>query len=260
MLFRYVRYIKYFLFAGHRRGHGIHSPFIFDLINKVFRNKRESEIVLSIEEVRKRLEADSSIINIFDRGAGSKRLKGDRRRISDIARYSSVPKKYGILLYNLAEEFGKEGIIELGTALGISTLYLAYGSPGSIVYTIEGSGEIAQLAGKIFETEGMKNIRLYEGTFEDTLPAVINSGVKPGLVFIDGNHRKEPVLNYFRMIESIAGDETVLVFDDINYSVEMHDAWQEIKRHKRVSATVDLYRMGLVFFREGITHNNYIVR
>jgi predicted O-methyltransferase YrrM len=252
--------MRYFLFSGHKRGHGIHSPFVFDLVNKVFRNKRDSDIVLNIEKVRKRLKADRSLINVVDRGAGSKKLKGDRRRVSDVARHSSVPKKYGVLLCNLASEFGRNGIIELGTGFGISTLYLACGSPGSIVYTLEGSGEIAQMAAKTFEAEGITNIHLYEGTFEEMLPVVINSGVKPGMIFIDGNHRKEPVLNYFRMIESVAGNETVFVFDDIYYSDEMYKAWQEIKKQKRVSVTVDLYRMGLVFFREGIAHNDYIIR
>ena len=260
MYLRLTKNIKYFLSAGHRRGHGIHSPFVFDLITRVIRNKRDPVVVLNIEKARKRLKADSRIINVTDYGAGSKKFSGDKRKVSDIARYSAVSRKYGELLYNLAAEYGKGDIIELGTSLGISALYLAGGSPGSTVHTIEGSGEIAVLAAKMFENEGINNIRLYDGTFEEVLPVIINSGVKPGLVFIDGNHRKKPVLKYFEMLAEIAGNETIIVLDDINYSDDMHEAWEEIKKHKRVSVTIDLNRMGLVFFREGIPHNDYIIR
>jgi len=260
MLFRLANYIKYFLLAGHRKGHGIHSPLVYDLITKVFRNKSTPGVVLNIEKARKRLKASSCVIDVTDRGAGSKKLSGDKRKVSDIVRYSSVPEKYGKLLYNLAAEFGGEAIIELGTSLGLSTLYLALGSPGSTVHTIEGSVEIAKLAGQTFEAEGIRNIRIYEGTFEEILPGILDTGMKPGLVFIDGNHRKRPVLNYFKMLEAVAVNDTVIVIDDIYYSAGMYEAWQEIKKHKRVSVTIDLYSMGLVFFREGITHNDYIIR
>ena len=42
-----------------------------------------------------------------DLGAGSVRMKTSLRKVSEIARYSPVPEKYGILLSNLAAEFGK---------------------------------------------------------------------------------------------------------------------------------------------------------
>ncbi len=260
MFFRLRKSIQYLLFSGHRRGHGIHSPFVFNLITEVFRNKSTPDVVLNIEKARKRLKKDKRIIKVADYGAGSKKAGSYERRVSDIARYSSIPKKYGLLLYHLAAEFGGKDIIELGTSLGISTLYLASGSPGSTVHTIEGSSEIAAMASANIKDECISNIRLYEGTFDYILPLIIKSGLTPGLVFVDGNHRKEPVLNYFRLLLTVVSGTTVIVFDDINYSAEMNEAWQEIKRNERISLSIDLNRMGIVFFKEGITHNDYIIR
>jgi hypothetical protein len=79
-------------------------------------------------------------------------------------------------------------------------------------------------------------------------------------VFIDGDHRREPVVRYFTQIAEMSDSKTVIIIDDINYSVEMGEAWKQIKGDSKVTLTIDLNRMGIVFFREGITHNDYVIR
>jgi hypothetical protein len=51
-----------------------------------------------------------------------------------------------------------------------------------------------------------------------------------------------------------------VIIDDINSSREMAEAWCAIKNHKNVTISVDIFRMGIVFFREGLNHFNYVVR
>ena len=92
------------------------------------------------------------------------------------------------------------------------------------------------------------------GSFEEKLSEVAESGIKPGLIFIDGNHRKDPVLKYFNLLAGLSDNNTVIVIDDIYYSPEMEEAWNEIKLSEKVSATIDIFRMGIVFFRKGINH------
>jgi predicted O-methyltransferase YrrM len=254
------KYIKYCLFSAHKRGHGIHSPFVFNLITKVFRNKINPEVVFNIEKIRQEMISDNRKINVTDYGSGSERMKSNLRKVSEIAKYSAVPRKYGILLAQLSEEFGKSDILELGTSLGLSTMYMAAGSPGVVVHTIEGCPETSEIAKSNFERSGLKNIRIYTGSFEEMLPEIEQQKIRPGLVFIDGDHRKEPVLNYFYKIAGMADSKCVIVFDDIYSSSEMGEAWDEIKFFKKVTLTVDIFRMGLVFFREGITRSDYIVR
>jgi predicted O-methyltransferase YrrM len=258
--FAISEYLKYFLFSRHRRGHGIHSPFVFDLVTRVFRNKIDYGIVKNIEDIRKRMKSDRRIIRVTDFGSGSKRFKTNSRRVSEITRYVNVPKNYGLLLFNLASEFGKPAIVEFGTSLGISTLYLASGSPESVVYTMEGCPETSEIAKKNFNDTGIKNIKMFTGPFEDILPEIIETGLKPGMVFIDGNHRKEPVIDYFKKMASVSDSKTVIIIDDIYSSKGMKEAWNEIKTFKEVTLTVDIYRMGIVFFREGMIRNDYIIR
>jgi predicted O-methyltransferase YrrM len=252
--------INYRLFSRHRKGHGIHSPFVFALISEVFRNKIDPGIVLTIENIRKKNLSDGSKIDVIDLGAGSSRMRTNSRRVSDIAKYSSVPCKYGILLHNMAAHFGKPSVIEFGTSLGISTMYLASGCSGSIIYTMEGCPESARIAMENFREAGLYNIKLLNGSFDELIHEVKSVAGTPGLIFIDGNHRQEPLMKYFSTMSEISGDDTVIVIDDIHSSKEMENAWEKIKHVDNVSCTVDIFRMGMVFFRKGINHIDYIIR
>lgn len=254
------RFIRYFLFAGHGQGHGIHSPFVFDLVYRVFRNKIEPDIVFTIEKIRKRLISDHRLITVNDLGAGSKRMKTNLRKVSDIARYSAVPMKYGIFLSNMSGAFGDTFILEFGTSLGISTMYMAASCPGATVVTMEGCSGVCGIASANFREAGLDNIRLLNGSFDDLLHGIKREKSVPGLVFIDGNHRREAVTAYFSHVVEMSGNDTVVVIDDINSSREMSDAWNEIKNHENVTLTIDIFRMGVVFFREGMTRLNYVIR
>jgi len=204
--------------------------------------------------------SDQRTIVVKDLGSGSEKPDKNIRKVSDIARYSAVPGKYGRFLYNIAAEFGDQAIIELGTSFGMSTMYMAFGCPGATVYTIEGCKAISEIAGQCFYETGLNNIKVFTGSFDEILPDILNLGIKPGLVFIDGNHRKGPLLKYFNLMTEVSDNKTVMIIDDIFNSKEMGEAWSEIKSCEKVSVTIDIFRMGIVFFRKGITPDNYIIR
>lgn len=259
--FRAAAYLRYLILSGHSNGHGIHSPFVFDLVSRIFRNKNNRDIVLYVEKIRKKMISDTRSIAIKDMGAGAFRNSGNKnRKVSEMARYSSVSMKYGIILSNMAKEFGEPCIIELGTSLGISAMYMALACPDTILHTIEGCDETAKMAAENFSQAQINNIDLHNGSFDERLPGILDSSSIPGLVFIDGNHRKEPLLKYFSIIAERSDSHTVVIIDDICLSHEMEQAWREIKDHSKVSVTIDIYRMGIVFFRKGISANHFIVR
>lgn len=260
MLFRIVKYLRYLLFSGHARGHGIHSPFIFDLICRIFRNKTCPDVVNKIEEIRKKMKKSSLSLYVNDFGSGSRRIHSRLRKISDIANHSAVPARYGKLLYRMSENFGSTLIIEFGTSLGISTMYLAAGSPSSVLYTIEGCTATSEIAFNNFKETGLENIKILNGPFDKMLPFIESLKTSPGLVFIDGDHGKESVIRYFNFAAGISDNNSVVILDDIYYSREMAEAWNIIKEHDKVSVTIDIFRMGIVFFRKGLSSYNYTLR
>lgn len=260
VIFRTFKYLNYILLSKHRKGFGIHSPFVFDLVSRTFRNKIDAEIVCSIEKVRKKMISDNRSIKVKDLGTGSEKMITNIKRVSDIAKKSPVTKKYGVLLSNMAAEFGNPLIIEFGTSLGISTMYLASANRETVVNTMEGCPAISEIAINNFKEAGFDNVNVITGSFEEKWPKTITKGIKPGLVFIDGNHRKEPVLRYFDMVSEVSDSNTVIIIDDIYLSKEMEEAWTVIKQSKNVTLTIDIFRMGIVFFRAGLTYNNYTIR
>ena len=260
IFFRIIKYLRYIFVSINRKGHGIHSPFVFDIVSRVFRNKTDPSVVCKIEKVRKSLIRDKRIIEVNDLGAGFDKQRNNLKSVSDIARYSAVPGKYGKLLANMAAEFGRPLIVEFGTSLGISTMYMASSCKETLVYSMEGCHETAGIAERNFKEAGLKNIRVIVGSFERSIPDIVRLNIKPGLVFIDGNHRKEPLLEYFGNMAEISDNNTVIIIDDIYYSREMEEAWNEIKRYEKVSLTIDTFRFGIVFFRKGIGHKNYNIR
>ena len=80
------------------------------------------------------------------------------------------------------------------------------------------------------------------------------------LFFFDGNHHQEPTLNYFNQCLEYSKNDSVFIFDDIHWSDEMEEAWEEIKKNPKVTITIDLFFMGLVFFRKEQAKENFTVR
>jgi predicted O-methyltransferase YrrM len=257
--FRVFRYLKYRNVAMSRRGHGIHSPFLFDLVTRVFRNRKGKDSDNTIGPIRRKLRKDQRILRIEDLGAGGTSRGYRSARVCDVVRRSSVSPKYGRFLTNMAAQFGKDLIFELGTAAGISSMYMAMGAPGSRLVTIEGSEELTGLASANFTEAGFSNITVLKGSFDTNLGVLSDMGVTPGLIYIDGDHRKIPLLRYFDRLIKLSDAETVIIIDDINHSPEMGEAWEEITKDERVAMTVDIYRMGIVFLRKGLTPGNYVI-
>ena len=243
-----AKFIRYYLTASNGKGHGIHSPFVFDFITKVLNDKRKFYAYTTIENCRSQLLADDRLLEIEDFGAGSVTGNKRQRSVSSIAKNAAKSKKIGQLLFRIANSYQPANIIELGTSLGLSAAYLASGNPSSKLITCEGAAAVASVARENFSSLGITNIETIEGNFDETLPAILKDIPGADLAFIDGNHRAEPTLRYFRRLLQKLNTPGILIFDDIHWSEEMETAWEEIKSHPESMLTIDLFFIGLVFF------------
>jgi predicted O-methyltransferase YrrM len=244
-----IKFIRYYLRSSNGKGHGTHSPFIFNFITKVLNDKKPYADYTKAESLRKRLLSDPGFVSVEDFGAGSVVSKAKHRSIKSIARNAAKSKKFGQLLFRMANYFQPSTILEMGTSLGITTSYLSLACPDSSLITMEGAKEIASLAKQNFRQLELKNIQLIEGNFNHTLPGLLNSTRAIDFAFIDGNHRRVPTEHYFNLLLSHLHNDSILVFDDIHWSKEMEQAWETIKAHKAVRCTIDLFFIGIVVFR-----------
>jgi predicted O-methyltransferase YrrM len=260
-LYQLFAYLRYWLRSGN--AHGLHSPFIFGLYTTVICHSGGFKAFGPIEARRRELLKHTQRIAVTDFGAGSQvaGAGGQQRRVCDIARHAAKSPRLAQLLFRLVNHFQPATILELGTSLGLTTAYLAAVDSRSQVITFEGCPSTATVARETFAKLQLRNVELVTGNLDQTLPATLAELTKPvDFVFFDGNHRYEPTLRYFEQCLSKAHENSVFVLDDIHWSAEMEQAWEAIKAHPAVTVTVDLFYVGLVFFRKKQPRQDFWLR
>jgi predicted O-methyltransferase YrrM len=260
-LYQLFAFLRFWLRSGN--AHGLHSPFVFGLYTTVIRQTGEYAAFARIEKRRQELLASDKTLEVTDFGAGSQvaGAGGRRRAVRDIARHAAKAPRLAQLLFRLVNHFQPRITLELGTSLGLTTAYLALADSRQQVITFEGCPNTAAVARQTFEELAIKNVGLVEGNLDDTLSATLASLSQPlDFVFFDGNHRYEPTLRYFEQCLAKAQENSVFVLDDIHWSAEMERAWATIKAHPSVTVTVDLFYVGLVFFRKKQPRQDFWLR
>jgi predicted O-methyltransferase YrrM len=252
-------YFNYYRKAATR--YRVHSPYVYELIEKVFRDKERYNDYRSLNRVRKRYARRKDKVETMDFGAaaGNKKYIVRITTVGKVVRERTHSRKQLEFLYRMAKWFQPETILEFGTAAGISALYLGKGSPGSRMITMEGCMGLASIANKSFAKRNL-NIEVEVGDFDAILDNILKRTDKLDMVFFDGNHRKTPTLDYFEKCIEKADENSVFMFDDIHWSRGMSSAWTTIKKDPRVSVTIDLYWIGLVFFKKNIEKQDFVIR
>ncbi|MDB5136763.1 MAG: SAM-dependent methyltransferase [Mucilaginibacter sp.] len=240
--------------------HGLHSPFVYRLVDKVIYDFSAKKVYNEIENIRIQLLSDDRMITVTDLGAGSHLNNNRQKRVSDIARNALKLPKLAQLLYRLVSDLQPLNMIELGTCLGTTSLYLKKAAPNAQLFTLEGCPETAGIASNGFKNAGIEDIKLITGNFDDTLPGVINGLDQLDFVFVDGNHQKDATLKYFEWCLPKVHENTLLIFDDIYWSEGMKEAWAEIKANPQITVTIDLFWIGLVYFKRGQVKEDFVVR
>ena len=258
-MFQLLAYLRFWLRSGN--AHGLHSPFVFGLYTSVVRHTGTFGSYATVEARRRQLLNSPARISVTDFGAGSHTGAGALRRVADIARTAAKPPHLAQLLFRLVNYFRPATILELGTSLGLTTAYLAAADSHHRVITFEGCPNVAAVARETFATLNQTNSSIVEGNIDHTLaPALLALNAPVDFAFFDGNHRLEPTLRYFEHCLAHRTDDSVFVFDDIHWSAEMEQAWETIKAHPDVTITVDLFYIGLVFFRKNQPKQHFFLR
>jgi len=243
-----LKYLNYLIKA--QSAHGVHSPFVFRFIHEIITNKNESFYQFKeLGKIRQELLKNETVLNVEDYGVGSRVFKSNKRRVADITKYGTSRKKFSEMYFRLVNFSGAQYIVELGTSIGMNTLYLATANTKSRVFTVEGSKELYTFSQQLFEKNQVHNITSINDTFEAALPLVLAQIPQLDLLFVDGNHQYQPTMNYFNQALLKKTADSVFVFDDINWSEDMSKAWEEIKNHPEVTLSFDLFFVGIVFFR-----------
>lgn len=256
MFYQIIQYIKFLIKSTNQ--HGVHSPFVYDLVTKYFYDKTVYDDYKSIFNYRKSLLENNTKIKVTDLGAGSQVMKQQERLVSNIAKNAGTTNKRAKLLYRLTNYFKPNNILELGTSLGIATHAMSLGNPKANITSIEGCPNTSAFLKKQLAIQNPKRINNITGNFNNEIEKLNSNSYD--LIFFDGNHQKEATLSYFETLLQTANNNSIFIFDDIYWSKGMTEAWETIKKHPKVTVTIDTFFWGLVFFRKEQIKENFVIR
>lgn len=255
--------ISYFKFlAQSTNQHGVHSPFVYNLVTKCFYDTIHYPEYKLLKQYRKLLLEDNSVISVTDFGAGSRVFKSNQRKISAIALNAGISKKRAELLFRIVRYFQPSNILEIGTSLGLATSALSAGNLDAKITTLEGCSKTQMAAKKAFQKSNFshQNIDFVTTEFSSYLSNLKTETLNYELIYFDGNHSQKATLEYFELLLPTISNDSVWIFDDIHWSKDMEQAWETIKNHPQVTVTIDTFQWGLVFFRKEQAKEHFVVR
>jgi predicted O-methyltransferase YrrM len=241
--------------------HGLHSPFAYDFYCNVLKAKGgfSEDVFTKIENKRAGFLKDDTPVSGLEFGPSGKGLMV-RDKLSKIAGSALKKPSRARLLARIAQRANPEYMIEIGTCLGITTSYLAASNRKARVFTLEGNEGRASVSMRLFQELKLDNIELHLGEFSHTLPEVLAKTPRLDFVFIDGNHRKDATVNYFKLIEPLLHNNSVVVLDDIRWSKEMYEAWTELRKRSAVRVSIELIDIGILYFGRELYPQHFKMR
>lgn len=255
--FKAFSYLKFIYYSTNH--HGVHSPFIFNLVTKCFYNQNIDYNVI-LKTYREDLLRNHHSIQVKDFGAGSKVFKNSNRQISKIAKVAGVSVANAKLLYRLVFYLKPQSMLEIGSSLGLATVAMSLGNPQSKITCIEGCPETASQFTFHLRKYNLSNVRLVVSDFDSYLHSAQVQNSKFDLIYFDGNHSYDATLSHFNSLLHTVTNNSVWIFDDIHWSMDMQNAWNKIKMHPKVKVTVDTFQWGIVFFRAEQAKQDFVIR
>ena len=251
-------YLKFFY--NSKNQHGVHSPFVFNLVTKCFYDKKKYPEYTVLKNYRKSLLADKNLIEVTDFGAGSKVFKSNKRQIAKIAKTAGISPKRAELLFRITNYFQPSTILEIGTSLGLATTALSLGNKTSKITSLEGCPNTLYQCQLQLQKYNFNNIECINTEFSSYLKNFQLPASNFQLIYFDGNHSKQATLHYFKLLLPTITNETVWIFDDIHWSIEMEEAWEKIQQQPKVTVTIDTFQWGIVFFRVEQKKEHFVIR
>lgn len=242
---RVIIILQFYLRAG--TIYNVQSKFMFDFVVNVLDDRDRFYAFAKVEQQRQLLLKTALTIDVVDHGAGSHHLKGNQRSVKSIARNSLSPRAKSEILFKIVNYYDILRTLELGTSLGISSAYLAIANIKNTVYTLEGDHNILTIAKKVHLKLALKNIKCYEGRFDQNIAEVLEEMKRVDLAFIDGHHSEKPTIAYYEQILPYCHEGSIIILDDIHWSASMYNAWANISGRKEVTLAIELMDIGVVF-------------
>ena len=121
------------------------------------------------------------------------------------------------------------------------------------MHTIEENPERANFSSGVIKRCGLESVKVHRGGFEQKLKELKPDFKERFVAFVDGDHRYESTIENVKYLVSLAGDEALIIMDDIYWSKGMHRAWKEVISWPEVRVSIDMFHMGILLLRKDLS-------
>jgi len=252
MKFRTISRINYIKRARHRRGFGIHSPFLFRLITTVVEGKRNNPEYKDFKQLKKEAINFLKETNKPELGNLFSDYSLPLSKSGKLFRKIELPLRYSKAVYRLIQYFQPTSIFYFGPSLGVNLIIASHANPKSTVYHIDKDPKFQSFASELIPKANDMSIKYL---VEDP-PAM----VKAEFSFV--NYPFDPLISGKIVHKRIDdhGIDDVLIIRGIHESKEMEDCWTELTTSTEVRVTLDLFEIGIALFRKGLQKENFTLK
>jgi hypothetical protein len=217
-------YLKYLL--KRKSEYSIHSPFVYDFMRKVLNDNGSNRDYDTIYRIA--------------------RLLDKRKHIHYNLR------KQSRFLYRMVRYFEPDSVVSFGHMSALNATAMALGHMQTNVYLEQSENFL-----EVLNSMGVVNVNLIQPEeFDSRRFRHLNTG----FVFFSRDSFEEDTWDYLTDCLNYKTSDSIFVFEGIHHNRDMEDAWEEIKENEDVSVTFDLYCVGMVFFREGIEKQDFVLK
>jgi len=156
----------------------------------------------------------------------------------------------GLLLRRIVDGMKAADVLELGTNTGLSGCYFLSAGARPELVTIEGSEDLCVIAeSNLARMSG--SFTVMNCLFDEALDQLAASRRQFACAFVDGQHERMATLRYADRIRLLLRPGGAIVFDDIRWSHDMHEAWKTLISSGEYAVTCDFGVKGVCFVGDG---------
>ena len=247
MRFRIRSKIAYLLKARHRKGHGIHSPFLFRLITEVIENKGRFSAYPLLRAADENVRNTVRILDMKSYHPKNSLHSHNCRACKD---QHLMPERFDRLLFRLVNDFRPRDIAFYGSTFGVTLLALSLADRRIILN--------AQIENDHYRSFCRRLTEVYEiGNINITGAAEVGAA---GFVVIQNPLEAAYCDHLLAQILSDNDYDGVIILCGIHNSPEMEGVWMKYKKEAVVRVSLDLFEVGIYICKKGLQKEEFVVR
>jgi predicted O-methyltransferase YrrM len=179
-----------------------------------------------------------------------------RKWTGDVGSHFTASSSFGNkgrILFNVVRFMRSERCVELGTAYGMSALFIlgalkSYAKSGYLA-TVEGMEPQFSLGSSMLKGRYGEAVSCHFGDTEKVIPELVKTLGKIDFLFHDAGHSREDYIRDFALVSGALAPGAVVLFDDIRWypsartfegDPRSYEGWKEVIAHSRVRRAVEV--------------------